>query len=206
MAARRPSRRRTSRSATRSASARRASSLGMDVLNLFDQKTVINKFMTQLASGQSVVFSESDFYAGKVDFGAAAAAARPGSALPAAERLPAAARDSLQRPVLVLESRADETGSTAGPGFLWSRVRFPGRATLGAGAALLRTPCRDRATACRRMRAMTGFPLTSPGVTGDHGSVHPAMVQAATVICCCCCSARFTRNLRARVLTEQGDH
>jgi len=49
--------------------------LAMDILNLFDQKTVINKFMTQLASGQSVVFSESDFYAGRVDFGAAAAAA-----------------------------------------------------------------------------------------------------------------------------------
>jgi len=48
--------------------------LAMDILNLFDQKTVINKFMTQLASGQSVVFSESDFYAGRVDFGAAAAA------------------------------------------------------------------------------------------------------------------------------------
>jgi hypothetical protein len=31
------------------------------------------------------------------------------------------------------------------------------------------------------------------------------MVQAATVICCCCCSARFSRNLRAHVLTEQED-
>ena len=73
--------------------------------------------------------SEADFYAGKVDFLAAANAARPGSALPAGERLPAAAHHSLQRPVLVLEPDR-ETGSTAGPGFLWSRVRFPGRATL----------------------------------------------------------------------------
>jgi hypothetical protein len=49
--------------------------LGMDVLNLFDQKTAINKFMTQLQSA-TVEFSEADFYAGRVDFLAAANAAR----------------------------------------------------------------------------------------------------------------------------------
>jgi hypothetical protein len=48
--------------------------LGMDILNLFDQKTAISKFSTQLASGQSVEFSEADFYAGRANFSAAAAA------------------------------------------------------------------------------------------------------------------------------------
>jgi hypothetical protein len=49
--------------------------VGMDILNLFDQKTSINKFMTQLQSA-TVQFSEADFYAGRVDFPAAANAAR----------------------------------------------------------------------------------------------------------------------------------
>ena len=49
----------------------RASCVGMDIINLFDQKTAINKNMTQLQSA-TVEFSEADFYAGKVDFLAAA--------------------------------------------------------------------------------------------------------------------------------------
>jgi hypothetical protein len=49
--------------------------VGMDVINLFDQKTTINKFMTQLQSA-TVEFDEADFYAGLVDFEAAANAAR----------------------------------------------------------------------------------------------------------------------------------
>jgi hypothetical protein len=48
--------------------------LGMDVINLFDQKTAINKNMTQLQTG-TVEFSEADFYAGKVDFAGLAAKA-----------------------------------------------------------------------------------------------------------------------------------
>jgi hypothetical protein len=53
----------------------RSFSVGMDVINLFDQKTAINKFMTQLQSA-TVEFREADFYAGRVDFAAAANAAR----------------------------------------------------------------------------------------------------------------------------------
>ena len=49
--------------------------VGMDIINLFDQKTAINKDMTQLQSA-TVEFSEADFYAGKVDFLAAANAQR----------------------------------------------------------------------------------------------------------------------------------
>jgi hypothetical protein len=49
--------------------------LVMDVRNLFDQKAAISKFSTQLAAGQSVPFEEADFYAGRVDFQAAANAA-----------------------------------------------------------------------------------------------------------------------------------
>jgi hypothetical protein len=49
--------------------------VGMDVINLFDQKTAINKNMTQLQSA-TVEFSEADFYAGRVDFLSAANAAR----------------------------------------------------------------------------------------------------------------------------------
>jgi hypothetical protein len=45
--------------------------VGMDIINLFDQKTAINKFMTQLQS-DTVEFDEADFYAGNVDFLAAA--------------------------------------------------------------------------------------------------------------------------------------
>jgi hypothetical protein len=41
--------------------------LGMDIINLFDQKTAINKNMTQLQNS-NVEFSEADFYAGRVDF------------------------------------------------------------------------------------------------------------------------------------------
>ena len=46
----------------------------MDILNLFDQKTAINKNMTQLQTG-TVQFNEADFYAGRVDFTALAAVA-----------------------------------------------------------------------------------------------------------------------------------
>ena len=49
--------------------------VGMDIINLFDQKTTINKDMTQLQSA-TVEFSEADFYAGRVDFLTAANAAR----------------------------------------------------------------------------------------------------------------------------------
>jgi hypothetical protein len=49
--------------------------VGFDLINLFDQKTAINSFMTQLRSSQNVNFTEADFYAGRVDFPAAAAAA-----------------------------------------------------------------------------------------------------------------------------------
>ena len=49
--------------------------VGFDIINLFDQETAINKNMTQLQSG-TVEFSEADFYAGNVDFPAAADAAR----------------------------------------------------------------------------------------------------------------------------------
>jgi hypothetical protein len=49
--------------------------VGMDVINLFDQKTAINKNMTQLQNA-TVEFTEADFYAGRVDFLAAANAAR----------------------------------------------------------------------------------------------------------------------------------
>jgi hypothetical protein len=45
--------------------------VGMDILNLFDQKTAINKFMTQLQNA-TVQFDEADFYAGRVDFAAEA--------------------------------------------------------------------------------------------------------------------------------------
>ena len=48
--------------------------VGMDVINLFDQKTSINKNMTQLQSG-TVEFSEADFYAGRANFAAKAAVA-----------------------------------------------------------------------------------------------------------------------------------
>jgi hypothetical protein len=48
--------------------------VGMDIINLFDQKTAINKNMTQLQSG-TVEFDEADFYAGRVDFAAKAAVA-----------------------------------------------------------------------------------------------------------------------------------
>jgi hypothetical protein len=48
--------------------------LGMDILNLFDQKTAINKNMTQLQN-DNVQFDEADFYAGRVDFLAAASRA-----------------------------------------------------------------------------------------------------------------------------------
>jgi len=48
--------------------------VGMDIINLFDQKTSINKFTTQLASGQTVEFDEASFYAGRANFTAAAAA------------------------------------------------------------------------------------------------------------------------------------
>ena len=112
--------------------------VGFDIINLFDQETAINKFMTQLQSG-TVEFSEEDFYAGNVNFAAKAAVAGvQNPLLPAGERLPAAPHHSLQRPVLVLEPDR-ETGSTAGPGFLWSRVRFPGRATLRGWRGPLRT-------------------------------------------------------------------
>jgi hypothetical protein len=50
-------------------------SLGLDIINLFDQETAINKNMTQLQSA-TVEFDEADFYAGRVDFSAAANAAR----------------------------------------------------------------------------------------------------------------------------------
>jgi hypothetical protein len=53
----------------------RSFSVGMDIINLFDQKTAINKFMTQLQTA-TVEFSEADFYAGRVDFLTAANAAR----------------------------------------------------------------------------------------------------------------------------------
>jgi hypothetical protein len=53
----------------------RSFSVGMDILNLFDQKTAINKNMTQLQNA-TVEFTEADFYAGRVDFLAAANAAR----------------------------------------------------------------------------------------------------------------------------------
>ena len=53
----------------------RSFNVGMDILNLFDQKTAINKNMTQLQSA-TVEFSEADFYAHRVDFLAAANAAR----------------------------------------------------------------------------------------------------------------------------------
>ena len=46
----------------------------MDVVNLFDQETAINKNMTQLQSG-TVEFSEADFYAGNANFAAKAAVA-----------------------------------------------------------------------------------------------------------------------------------
>jgi hypothetical protein len=48
--------------------------LGMDIINLFDQKTAINKNMTQLQNA-TVQFNEADFYAGRVDFLAKANAA-----------------------------------------------------------------------------------------------------------------------------------
>jgi hypothetical protein len=53
----------------------RSLSVGMDIINLFDQKTAINKNMTQLQNA-TVEFTEADFYAGRVDFLAAANAAR----------------------------------------------------------------------------------------------------------------------------------
>jgi hypothetical protein len=53
----------------------RSFTVGLDIINLFDQKTPINKNMTQLQSA-TVEFNEADFYAGRVDFPAAAAAAR----------------------------------------------------------------------------------------------------------------------------------
>ena len=49
--------------------------VGMDVINLFDQQTAINKFMTQLQT-DVVQFGEADFYAGNVDFVRLANAAR----------------------------------------------------------------------------------------------------------------------------------
>ena len=41
--------------------------VGFDIINLFDQETAINKFMTQLQT-DVVQFEEDDFYAGNVDF------------------------------------------------------------------------------------------------------------------------------------------
>jgi outer membrane receptor for ferrienterochelin and colicin len=41
--------------------------LNANVINLLNQKTAINYFPTQLASGQGVNFSEADFYAGRVN-------------------------------------------------------------------------------------------------------------------------------------------
>jgi hypothetical protein len=48
--------------------------LSANVINLFDSKTATNFFPTQSASGQGVKFSEEDFYQGKVNIGALAAA------------------------------------------------------------------------------------------------------------------------------------
>jgi hypothetical protein len=53
----------------------RSVAVGFDIINLFDQKTAINKFMTQLRNA-TVEFTEADFYAGRVDFLAAANAKR----------------------------------------------------------------------------------------------------------------------------------
>ena len=39
----------------------------MDVINLFDQKTAINRWTTLFRTG-NINFSETDFYAGRVDF------------------------------------------------------------------------------------------------------------------------------------------
>jgi hypothetical protein len=44
--------------------------VGMDIINLFDKTTTINKNITQLQSDPSS--SEADFYAGRVDFQAEA--------------------------------------------------------------------------------------------------------------------------------------
>jgi hypothetical protein len=55
--------------------ASRSLMLGFDIINLFDQETAINKFVTQL-QGQTVEFDEEDFYNGDVDFLTAANAAR----------------------------------------------------------------------------------------------------------------------------------
>ena len=49
--------------------------LGFDIINLFDQETAINKFMTQLAEPGRSSSSEADFYAGNADFAATAAVA-----------------------------------------------------------------------------------------------------------------------------------
>jgi hypothetical protein len=49
--------------------------VGLDLINLFDQKTAINKFMTQLRTNQAVNFTEADFYAGRANFETAANAA-----------------------------------------------------------------------------------------------------------------------------------
>jgi hypothetical protein len=53
----------------------RSFQVGLDIINLLDQKRAINKFMTQLRSSQAVEFSEAAFYAGNADFTAAAARA-----------------------------------------------------------------------------------------------------------------------------------
>ncbi len=103
--------------------------VGMDIINLFDQKTAINKNMTQL---QNVERSSS---AKPTSTPAASTswrrrnAARPESAVPAGQRLPAAPRDSLLGPVLVLgagrRDRFDAGSGSSGAGIRVLRPRHP---------------------------------------------------------------------------------
>jgi len=52
-----------------------------------------------------------------------------------------------------------------------------------------------------RLAPMTRQPLDGRGGLRRPWVVHLHLSQATTAICCCCCRARFSRNLRASVLS-----
>ena len=121
---------------------------------------------------------------------------RPEPDVPAGQRLPGSAGHPAFGPVHLL-----------GP--VPNRVRRPGLTLKRAGpvfrAASVLWLTRPFSFVPRHDRHDTG-PLDEPGADRRPWGVHPHLAQAATSQCCCCCSARFSRNLRARVLTELEDH
>ena len=76
--------------------------LELNVDNLFNQGTATNYFQTLSASGQGILFDETEFYSGKVELRSARRGGGEGPSLPDGQRIPGAHLGALRHPVPVL--------------------------------------------------------------------------------------------------------